>query len=273
MRYLRLFSVLFLVASILFSVWANIHYYSHRNADRPIITSDTTLLKISTADGSDGLLQGLHAQDKTDGDITDKIMIASISHFITPNTVNVKYVVFDSHNNSSTLTRKVEYTDYVAPTFKLLKSPVYTKGESFDLLDYVKAEDSIDGDITDKIRIISNTVSNYSSGVYPIIFEVTNSYGDKAQLEVMVTYLESKNTVSIKLHEYVVYIEKGESFNPQEWIASVTTDDNTSLDKSKVSVQGNLDTSESGCYQLNYSYDDGTQKGIASLTVVVGLSA
>ena len=121
------------VASLLFAVLSNIYYYSKRNSDRPVITSDTALLKISTADGGEGLLQGLKAYDATDGDITEKIMVASVSHFIAENTANVKYVVFDAHNNSATLTRKVEYTDYKAPVFKLLKSPVYTKGDRFDL--------------------------------------------------------------------------------------------------------------------------------------------
>lgn len=269
MRYLRLASILIFIASLLFAVLSNIYYYSKRNSDRPVITSDTALLKISTADGGEGLLQGLKAYDATDGDITEKIMVASVSHFIAENTANVKYVVFDAHNNSATLTRKVEYTDYKAPVFKLLKSPVYTKGDRFDLSDYVKAQDCVDGDITDKIRVISNNVSNYSAGTYPIIFEVSNSFGDKAQLEVMVTYLDSKSTVSIKLHEYAVYINKGDSFNPQEWLASVTDENNNVLDKEKVSVLGNLDTNTEGSYQLNYSYDDGSKKGMASLTVIV----
>lgn len=269
MRYLRLFSVLFLILSLVISVFANIRYYSTVNSDRPLITSDTKLLKVSAADGEKGLLKGLKANDATDGDLTDKIMVASISHFITPRTVNVKYVVFDSHNNSATLTRRVEYIDYTSPTFSLSKSPVYTKGESFDLLDYVKATDSIDGDISDNIRVISNNVSNYSQGVYPVMLEVTNSCGDKAQLQIMVTYSDTQNAVSVKLHQYVVYINKGDSFNPQEWIASVTTAENTVLKKENITVKGNLDTDKEGFYQLSYSYESGGATGLASQTVVV----
>ena len=42
-----------------------------------------------------------------DAYLTDEIMVASMSHFLEPGTVSVKYVVFDSHNNSATLTRRV----------------------------------------------------------------------------------------------------------------------------------------------------------------------
>ena len=91
-------------------------------------------------------------------------MVASVSHFLEPGTVNVKYVVFDSHNNSATLTRQVRYKDYKAPVFSLEKAPVYKVGKSFDLLDYVRVDDCIDGDISDHIRVISNMVNNDLAG-------------------------------------------------------------------------------------------------------------
>ena len=123
MRYLRLFSVIFLIVSILFTVWANIYYLSTVNRDVPIIKNDIPFLEISVEDGKEALMKGLSAHDATDGDLTDKIMIASTSHFIEKGTVKVKYVVFDSHNNSTTLTRKVCYKDYYSPEFELKKAP------------------------------------------------------------------------------------------------------------------------------------------------------
>lgn len=269
MRYLRLFSVLFLIISVLFALWANIHYLSTVNRDIPVFKNDIEFLEISVDNEPDALMSGLSAYDATDGDLTDRIMIASTSHFIDKGTVNVKYVVFDSHNNSATLTRKVKYTDYYSPRFELEKAPIYVKGSSFDLLDYVKVTDAIDGDISDRIRVISNAVSNYSSGIYPVIIEVSNSYGDTARAEIMVTYIENKNNVSINLSKYLVYIEKDEEFNPTEWIASVTTDDNKLLDFDDVTVQGNLDTKTPGFYQLFYNYSDGDKNGQSCITVVV----
>lgn len=269
MRYLRLFSILFLIVSVLFTIWANIHYLSKVNRDKPVLKNNVEFLEISVEDDKKNLFSGLSAYDATDGDLTDKIMIASTSHFIEKGTVKIKYVVFDSHNNSTTLTRKVKYTDYYSPEFELEKAPVYVKGNSFDLLDYIKVTDAIDGDISDRIRVISNAVSNFSTGVYPVILEVSNSYGDTARVEIMVTYLDKKNTVSINLHKYLVYIEQDEEFNPMEWIDSVTIGENKNLSIEDVTVQGNLDTNTPGFYQLSYNYVEGDKVGQSCITVVV----
>lgn len=269
MRYLRLFSIVFLVLSLLFTGWANSIYYNSINKDRPVITNELSVLNISVNDDSKMIMDGLSASDKEDGDLTDKIMVASVSHFIEPNTVNVKYVVFDSDNNSATLTRKLHYTDYSSPQFELTKAPVFVKGDSFDLLKYVSVTDDIDGDISDHVRVITNTVSNYSVGVYPVTLEVSNSCGDISRLELWATFLEKKNTVEINLHKYLVYLEQGESFDPYQWISSVTRADNSFADKSRVTVQGNLDTKTPGYYQLNYNYANGTDVGQTCITVVV----
>ena len=156
MRYLRIFTVIIFVFSLLFAGWTNHRYSRNLNTDYPEITGTGDLLEISVKDPADAIYRGLHAQDATDGDLTGQIMVASMSHFLEPGTVRVKYVVFDSHNNSATLTRRVRYTDYEAPVFSLDKAPVYTVGSSFDLLEHIRVEDAIDGDITDHIRVISS---------------------------------------------------------------------------------------------------------------------
>ena len=111
MRYLRIITVLLFVFSLLFAGWANHQYYSQLNTDYPSITNDVEELQISTQDPPEAMLAGLTATDATDGDLTDRIMVASVSHFLEPGVVRVKYVVLDSHNNSATLTRRVRYTD------------------------------------------------------------------------------------------------------------------------------------------------------------------
>ena len=269
MRYLRIITVIVFVFSLLFAGWANNRYYSNLNMDYPEITSSVELLEISVNDAPEAIYQGLSAADDTDGDLTAQIMVASISHFLEPGTVRVKYVVFDSHNNSATLTRKVHYTDYEAPVFSLEKAPVYTVGSSFDLLDHIRVEDCIDGDISDHIRVISNMVNNYSAGNYPVVLEVSNSCGDTAQITLWVTYENKESTAVVNLHRYIVYVEQGQSFEPKQWISAVTDRNATALDAENIEIQGNLDVNKPGCYQLVYSYNDGTLSGYAPLTVVV----
>ena len=220
-------------------------------------------------DPPEALLRGLTASDKTDGDLTDQIMVASMSHFLEPGVVSVKYVAFDSHNNSTTLTRRVQYTDYQPPVFSLEKAPVYTVGKSFDLLDYIRVEDCIDGDISDRVRVISNMVNNFSAGNYPIVLEVSNSCGDTTQITLWVSYLNKESTAVVTLHRNIVYVQQGDAFDPQQWLAGVTDRNATPLDIENIEIQGNLDTGKPGCYQLTYNYDDGKLSGQSPLTVVV----
>ena len=269
MRYLRILTVILFVFSLLFAGWANMKYYNSLNTDNPEITSAVEMLEISVEDPPEALYRDLTASDATDGDLTDQIMVASISHFMEPSTVRVKYVVFDSHNNSATLTRQVRYTDYESPRFALDKSPVYIVGRSFDLLDHIRVDDCIDGDISDNIRVISNMVNNYSVGNYPVVLEVSNSYGDTTQITLWVTYESKESTAVVKLYKHILYIEEGTTFKPKQWLANVTDRDAVPLDARRVEIQGNLDVNKPGCYQLVYSYNDGTRSGQAPLTVVV----
>ena len=269
MRYLRIAVMGLFVLSIGFYAWASLHYWRNSNTDIPTITSDTQLLKISVDDGPEALLQGLTAQDETDGDLTDQIMVASVSHFIETNTVNVKYVVFDSHNNAASLTRKVCYTDYQSPRFALETPAVFVRGGNFNLLSRLKVDDCIDGDISDRIRVLSNSVSIYTAGVYPMALEVTNSCGDVSQLTLWVTVLEKENTAAIELGQYIVYVEQGGAFDPYSYIRSVTDANNLSLPMEAVQVKGTVDLNTPGAYRLEYLYADKNVSGQTAMTVVV----
>ena len=269
MRYLRIITVIVFIFSILFAGWVNVRYYNNQNTDFPSITSSIDLLELSVEEPPEAMFRGLSASDATDGDLTDQIMVASVSHFLKPGLVNVKYVVFDKHNNSSTLTRQVQYKDYVAPVYSLEKAPVYTVGSSFDLLDYISVNDCIDGDISKHIRVISNMVNNYSEGNYPVLLEVSNSCGDTSQITLWVSYRSKESTAIVNLHRYIVYVQQGETFEPDRWLASVTDRNATVLDGEKIEIQGNLDVNKPGCYQLVYRYDDGVLSGQSPLTVVV----
>lgn len=269
MRALRIVTVILFAVSLLFAGWANHRYYSQLNTDYPAITNTVEELDISVQDPPEAIFTGLSATDATDGDLTDRIMVASVSHFLEPATVRVKYVVFDSHNNSATLTRRVHYTDYTPPVFMLDKAPVYTVGSSFDLLKHIRVEDCLDGDISDRIRVVSNMVNNYSVGNYPVVLEVSNSCGDTAQITLWVTYLAKEGTAAVALQQYIVYHPQGETFEPKRWITSVTDRHNTSLNIDHIEVQGNLDVNTPGVYSLVYSYADGKLAGQSTLTVVV----
>ncbi len=271
MRILRLTAILLAAASVVFCGWAQHTYSQKLNRDIPVLNSDVDMLEISVEDEKDALMRGLFAYDQTDGDLTDKIMVASTSHFTEPGVVNVKYVVFDAHNNSATLTRKVKYVDYQSPRFHLEKAPVYIKGERFDLLNHIKVEDDLEGDIAGNIRVLANAVSNYMTGNFPITLQITNAYGDRAQITLMVTYLEKADTtVDIKLKQYILYLQEGATFDPEAQIAHAIAPGNQSIPFENIEVGGTLDVNTPGTYHLTYSYADGNNRGQTNLTVVVG---
>ena len=129
--------------------------------------------------------------------------------------------------------------------------------------------DAIDGDISDHIRVISNMVNNYSVGNYPIVLEVSNSCGDTAQITLWATFLGKESSAVVNLHQYIVYVEQGQTFDPSKWLATVTDRNAEKLSADNVQILGNLDVNKPGCYQLTYSYDDGRLSGQSPLTVVV----
>ena len=269
MRHLRIFAVLLFIASLVFCIWVNLRYYSNTNADLPVITGGEEVLEVSVKAGRQALLQGLTAHDNTDGDLTDQIIISSVSHFLEPGVVSVKYVVFDNNHNAASLTRKVRFTDYESPRFSLASPAVYAKGSSFDLLSRIRVEDCIDGDISNRIRVITNMVNSFSAGVYPVTLEVTNSCGDLVQMTLWVTVLDRENTAAIALKEHIVYLEQGASFDPHGLITSVTDQAGAYLSKEQVDIKGSIDTNTPGSYRLTYSYADDRVWGQTAITVVV----
>ena len=269
MRYLRIAVICLFVVSLGFSAWVDLRYYSSINTDLPAISNNIELLEVSVADDESALLEGLTARDATDGDLTDQIMVAAISHFVEENVVNVKYVVFDAHHNAATLTRKVRYTDYESPRFSMSRAAVIARGSNFDVLSHVKVMDCIDGDISRQIRVINNMVNIYSAGVYPVTMEVTNSCGDVSQLTLWVTVLDKENNAAITLSQYIVYAQQGSEFDPYSYIGTVTDTAGMYLPKEKVQVKGSLDMNTPGTYRLEYSYTDTLITAQTAMTVVV----
>ena len=269
MRLLRMGSVILFLFALCFSAFAGIRYYGTLNSDHPVIESDTEELVLNVSQGREALLDGLRATDATDGDLTDAIMVSSISHFLEPGVVKVRYVVFDKQNNSATLERRVRYTDYTPPRFSLDTPPVYQVGEKFALLEEICATDVLDGDISGKVRLVSSAVSMFSAGIYPVTLEVANSCGEKSQITMHVTYQREADKVKIDLHEYVVYVKKGDDFDPMSYVSSVTTADRKTLPAENVRVFGTPDLNRAGSYQLEFVYESGTLRGTAPMTVVV----
>lgn len=270
MRYLRRAAVLIFAASLVANIWASMQYSRSHNTEGPTIQSQSDTLNLSVTDGGEALLQGLTASDPQDGDLTGSILVASSSYFVEPGVFDVDYVVFDSHRNSAEYTRRVSYSDYTHPRFRVSEPLVYVRGENIRYLNNITAEDVLDGDLTEMIKIKASNVSNYTAGAYPVLLEVTNSHGDRQEVELYVIVLDHRETgPRIELKEYLTYVTAGDSFDPYHLVESVTDSKGDSVNRGQVSVLGSVDTDKPGSYQLIFSYDDGKAEGRAYTTVVV----
>lgn len=272
MRYLKITAISIFILSFILNVGAFVWNGMNSDDSMPVITCDEDYLEVRSDCDQKEFLNGLKAYDEKDGDLTDQIMIAEMSRFVEKGVCNVKYVVFDSDQHGAEYTRQVRYTDYESPRFSIVKPLVYVQGETVGFLDSIKASDLLEGDISEKIRIVSNEVDNHTPGTYAVELEVTNSLGDAASLKTKVVILEhSSNGPEIALSRYLVYVKKGSKFNAREYISSVTAYDGSSMKASDVEVFGKVDTKKAGEYYLVYSAEDeatGTE-GETYLTVVV----
>lgn len=148
MRRLRITIVILFVLSGIAFIGYNIANRILSDHTPPVITSDSDTISVSVAAEDSELLAGLTATDNKDGDITDSIRISSMSNFTEPGKRTISYAVFDSSNQAATLTRNLEYTDYVSPKIHQTQPLRFSLNEMDDanLAENMTAEDCIDGD-------------------------------------------------------------------------------------------------------------------------------
>ncbi len=140
---------------------------------------------------------GYKAIDNIDGDITDKVVVEKKDN-------KVFYTVSDSSGNKKVTIRTIKYGDSVKPSI------ILTGGE----LNYVyintdftergyKANDNCDGDITDKVKVISN-IDTSKEGNYEITYNVSDSKGNTStQTRKVVVY---SDTSAIPKNGKTVYL-------------------------------------------------------------------
>lgn len=127
-------------------------------------------------------LADVTAEDEEDGDITDKIEILENEVDTTkPGKYEVTYKVTDSGGASHVKTIKVTVNPKMEP---LNAAPIIeaedktlTVGDAFDPKAGVTAKDAEDGDLTDKIEVVKNTVDTKKAGKYEVTYKVTDSDG------------------------------------------------------------------------------------------------
>ena len=298
-----------IVLAVTLTIFGAYNYNIYKNLDKkgPVFKMDSDIIEVSVKDDNSVLLQGMHAEDEKDGDVTDSIGIESITEFINEDsaTRQVNYVAFDNDSHVTKASRRLVYTDYTPIHFSLtapLRFP--EQSSNINIMGIIHAEDCIDGDISSQIAFSEDSVIQVDiASDYDVTLCVTNSAGDTEEIPVTVRIYDQSTERAlpqIKLTDYLIYINKGKIIDPYQYIESVTfngveylttkgegtfaidtsemtreekekyisSDPEVSIDRFKVNDM--VDYGSPGVYEIKYTIDtlDG-ERGTVYMIVVV----
>lgn len=269
MRLIKMILVILLVTVTALYGYAKFDSALSGENQGPTIHCEQELVELSVRDDRQVLMEGVSASDPQDGDLTDRILFAGVSQLITEDTATATYLVFDSDNNMAQLQRTVRYTDYRKPRIMVSQPLTFTNENTSGIMDLIRAEDVIDGDISDKIRLSNLWITEYTD-VYSLTVLVTNSMGDTAKMDLPVIIQDELNSRPvIRLRTQITYVEQGMSFDPEDYLSALTVNGEY-LPVEDVAVEHQVNTNQPGSYWVHYSYSAGGIQGTAILTVVVG---
>ena len=235
LRKTRIFVVIFFIISVL--LFGGYTLIRAVTVDRtlPIIEMDSDEVTISVKGGDAAILEGIKASDEKDGDITGNLFVESKSTFIEKGIFKATIAVADSDNHVTKVERKVTYSDYRSPQFTLTEPLKFlTTRENRDdlnIAESLRANDVVDGDISNKIKISSEySINGYTTGDSHMEFIVTNSMGDTSKLPVTVNIysaLEENGLPEIILSNYLINTPVGEGADIAALIEQIEYDNET----------------------------------------------
>ena len=280
MRLLRLLVVLVFIIGCAMGGYTKYQSMQTIENSSPVITIEEDTLRVSCSATREDLLQGVTASDAEDGDLTSEIIIENASNFIEPGRCRIYYAVFDSAGKVAAASRTLIYEDYTSPAISLTEPLTFTAGSTVSVLDKIRVEDCIDGDISSSAEVMSSTVKSTVSGVYRVKIRVSNSHGDMVTLELPVVISDAKDQdLVLTLDTPVLRLHTGDSFNADSHLtgAKDASGNTVSLYRTKteehnanVNVSGSVSTDTPGVYYITYTViDDNAHRGTAVLTVIV----
>lgn len=264
MKKIRIFSIfLFMISAAAF---AGFRFYEKIASDRkaPVITADSDTVEMSVEDDESKLLEGVSAEDNRDGDVTDSLVVQSLSPFTEGTQRTVNYAAVDSSGNVGYFSRTFSYTDYQAPVFALSSPLRFPMGSTINVCEGISASSTLDGDLSGSIKYtLERAISNAAAGTYPVEFRVTDSAGRTSYLDTEIeVYDRAAETIEVNLSAYLVNLKVNEAFDPAAWYAGADAE-------GELRIESNVNTAQAGCYYADYYVTAGTRSGKTRLLVVV----
>lgn len=290
-------------AILLFLISVSIFIYSRYkqatgiDGSSPEISVNQEEMTVSVNDSRQTLLNGITAYDKKDGDVTDSLIVESISGFTKDKKRTVTYAAFDSDLHVTKTSRDISYSDYTSPVFSL-ESPLEFRIGTTNIIGALSCTDCLDGNISSFIKVIPpENFTIDEPGEYLVTFQASNSAGDTASIKAMVVMYDSavNRGPQIHLSDYLIYISPGQIIDPRSYLTKVTINgrtydvvpgagnyNNPDRDKNErvvvgtdqIHVDSNLYVNTPGSYRFLYSMtiDAGNQEtvtGTRRLCVIV----
>ncbi|CEI71969.1 immunoglobulin-like domain-containing protein [Romboutsia hominis] len=225
-----------------------------KSNDKPVITG---VDNISIREGTEfDPMAGVTATDTEDGNITKDIKITGNVDVNKPGKYELIYTVTDSDRNTTTVKRVIIVNPKMVeinavPTINA-ENRIINVGEKFNPLTGVTANDKEDGNITDKIKVVEDTVNTNKIGTYTVKYEVTDSKGATATKTITVTVKSNDKPVITGADN--VSIREGTEFDPMAGVTATDTEDgNITKD---IKITGNVDVNKPGKYELIYTVTD-----------------
>lgn len=273
----RLLSALLILCTLAFAAYFCL---ANRNPDTtaPQITFEETTITLSVHDSAEALVQGISAQDDRDGDVTESLVVEGVSSISPDRSATVTYAAFDRAGNVTKAERTAVYADYSGPRYALSAPLMFRSGYNFDILDYLTVTDPVDGDLSEKIKatLVSGDTSITEEGLHDVEVRVTNTMGDTARLTLPVeVYPSGTYNAQLYLTEYLIYLEKGSFFDPQDYLDTFSTSytdyslENPALQGITLDVQTDVHTAAPGTYSVTYTAKRGNYSACTRMIVIV----
>ena len=238
--------------------------------EAPTITADD--LTLYTGDEFSKDMLNIKANDREDGDLTDKVEISGKVDTSKVGEYELTLTVKDSKGAKAekkvtvTVKKKVVKPEVNEAPVINAKDITLNVGDKFNLADLqIKATDKEDGDLTDKVAVEGN-VNTTKAGVYTITITVQDSKGAVATKKVTVTVKE-KEVVNQKptISADNVTITEGDSFDKS--MLNIKANDAEDGDLAdKVEISGEVNAMKAGTYTLTLTVKD--SKGATATTKV-----
>ncbi|HEF1906360.1 MULTISPECIES: immunoglobulin-like domain-containing protein [Bacillus] len=243
--------------------------YKHVTNTAPTILILRDKITLNIGDTFDPM-EGVTGSDSEEGNLTHKITYDNGLDTSKPGTYYITYYLMDSQGKMDLKTRTITVIDQ-SPVITTPDEFVITEGEQFDPMVGVKATDPEDGDITSKVEYEYYTGSVNKPGTYKVYYKVTDSFGNTvntvATLIVREKVTETDEAPELKVPAAAT-ITEGDKFNPMTGVSATDKEDGNITDK--VTVDGSVDTSKPGTYELTYTVSDSKgHKVTAKQTVTV----